>query len=59
MKRVTLRQLMEMFQKLPAEVLDKEIAFLDLAHMEEEDLKNLERRLRDTVFETQIAICEN
>lgn len=60
MRRVTLRELTEMLQGLPSEVLDKEIGYLDLAHMDAEAFKNLERQLRETVNKDGwIEICEN
>lgn len=46
MERITLRQLIEMFERLPDEIKDKKLGYLDLSHMGEEELKELEERMR-------------
>lgn len=58
MQRVTLQELIEMFQSLPENVRSKEISYLDLAHMEAEDLEMLKQRLIETEDDT-IAECQN
>ena len=45
MQRITLRQLTEMFQSLPDTVLDKPLGFLDIGHIDQEELENLKKNL--------------
>lgn len=45
MKRITLKQLTEMFQKLPDQILEKKIGYLDLSDVTEDDLLELKDRL--------------
>lgn len=58
MKRVTLQELLEMFASLPEEVRQKQIGYLDLAHMTQEDLDDLKRRLLESK-DSWIEQCAN
>lgn len=44
-RRITFRELVEMFQSLPSDILDKKIGYLDLAHITPEDLEDFKSRL--------------
>lgn len=58
MKRVTLQELIEMLSSLPEEVRQKQIGYLDLAHMTQEDLEDLKSKLL-TSKEDWIEQCAN
>lgn len=58
MKRVTLQELIEMLASLPEEIRAKQIGYLDLAHMTQEDLSDLKERLL-TSKEDWIEQCAN
>jgi hypothetical protein len=56
--RITLRQLSDMLRYLPQEVLDKKLGYLDLSHMQENDLEDLKTRLINSEDEF-IEECQN
>ncbi len=56
--RITLRQLTEMFQSLPDEVLNKKVGYLDLGHITPDELEGLRQSLLKNT-DTYIEQCCN
>jgi len=59
MGNITLKDLVNMFNELPNDILNKQIDYLDLAHMDKDDLENLRTNLLILKDKENIALCQN